>query len=125
MEACADGIAEPPAHGLVAGAPGLLAEPPGLLVHPPGRLGAGSFAAEGRAARLARLMRLVPLFMRLVPLFMRPVPLLTRPVPLLTRPVPLLAVHKQLAPNHYVVLVALANGEVLEMSPQHPTADGH
>src|SRR5439155_10815557 len=89
VEACADGIAEPPAHGLVAGAPGLLAEPPGLLVHPPGRLGAGSFAAEGRAARLARLMRLVPLFMRPVPLLMRPVPLLARPVPLLAVPVPL------------------------------------
>jgi hypothetical protein len=37
---------------------------------------------------------------------------------------PILAVHAQPAPNHRVVALELANGERLEMSPLHPTADG-
>jgi len=40
------------------------------------------------------------------------------------RPVIVSSVHRQAAPHHHVVRVALANGRRLEVSAPHPTADG-
>jgi hypothetical protein len=41
------------------------------------------------------------------------------------QPVPLRAVHREPVHDHVMVVVTLANGRQVAMSPRHPTADGH